>query len=101
MSKNARQRELNRAIGKSASGQFTATFPSLLSASLLLMCAACSTTQSGTRTPELPANLAADCPELPPLPSPFIDPARALWEEAMIALYGECAGRHARAVAAR
>ena len=41
----------------------------------------------------LPAALRQPCPTLPPIPEPFVDPARALWEEAVVTLYGKCAGR--------
>lgn len=50
--------------------------------------------------PELPANLRQKCPDLPAMPVPFLDPARALWERAIIAMYGECGERHLRTVEA-
>lgn len=71
-----------------------------LNALPLLLLAACSTTQSRTQTPALQANLAQRCPDLPLPPDPLLDPARALWEEAMISLYGDCADRHFRTVQA-
>lgn len=84
------------------SALFTARSASkcLLSVSLLLLSSACSTTRSEPPTPVLEANLAADCPQLPPPPSPLLDPERSLWEEILIATYGECAGRHKRTVQA-
>lgn len=72
----------------------------LLSVSPLLAFTACSTTPSEPPTPVLEANLAADCPPLPPPPSPLLDPERSIWEEILIAAYGECAGRHHRTVKA-
>jgi hypothetical protein len=51
-----------------------------------------------TRTPRLPANLAAPCPSLPKPPAPLIDPERGAWELALIAAYGDCAGRHRHTV---
>ncbi|EHJ62843.1 hypothetical protein NSU_0355 [Novosphingobium pentaromativorans US6-1] len=33
-------------------------------------------------------------------PVPLIDPERSIWENALISLYGECAGRHHRTVEA-
>lgn len=46
------------------------------------------------QTVQPPASLRQPCPELPLPPSPLIDPARVAWEEAIVALYGECAARH-------
>ncbi|WP_185928680.1 hypothetical protein [Sphingomonas sp. IC081] len=42
-------------------------------------------------------------PALPPLPKPPVpltDPERAVWENTMIAMYGDCAARHLRSVEA-
>lgn len=66
----------------------------------LLMLSACSTRHAAGPTPQLPASLAARCPEIPPLPAPLIDPARLQWELDALALYAECAGRHDRTVRA-
>ncbi len=44
--------------------------------------------------PPPPANLAALCPQLSDVPTPLIDPERALWEVDTVGKYGECAGRH-------
>lgn len=66
----------------------------LLSASLLLVSSACSKQPLATPTPVLEANLSADCPPLPNPPIPFLDPERSLWAETVIAMYGDCAGRH-------
>jgi hypothetical protein len=38
--------------------------------------------------------LAALCPQLSDVPTPLIDPERALWEVDTVGKYGECAGRH-------
>lgn len=73
---------------------------SLLNALPLLLLAACSRTLSVTPTPALQANLAQRCPDLPLPPDPLLDPARALWEEALASAYGDCADRHIRTVQA-
>ena len=67
----------------------------------LTMLAGCSGRPSLPRTPALQANLAQDCPALPSPPAPLIDPERSIWELTIIALYGDCAGRHRAAVAAK
>jgi hypothetical protein len=54
------------------------------------------------KAPPVPANLLADCLQLPKKPSPFIDPERLIWEADVVYLYGECAGgKHALANAVR
>ena len=73
---------------------------SLLSASLLLLLCACSTTRSATPTPRLQANLAQPCPPLPPRPNPLTDPERLAWENRIIAQYGDCGLRHVLTVEA-
>lgn len=72
----------------------------LLIVPLLMLLAACSTPPSTPPTPELQANLRQDCPPLPQRPKILIDPDRALWEATLVALYGDCAGRHHRTVEA-
>lgn len=88
-----------RALTQSARfiGQHLLSAPIVCSIVLL---SACSTTPSLQQTPELQANLQQRCPDLPLPPDPMLDPARAVWENAMIALYGDCAGRHRAAVEA-
>lgn len=71
-----------------------------LNALPLLLLAACSRTLSVTPTPALQANLAQPCPPLPLPPDPLLDPERAMWEAATIALYGDCADRHQATVKA-
>lgn len=72
----------------------------LLIALLCLLLPACSTTPSLPPTPELQANLAQRCPDLPLPPQPLIDPERSVWESVIIWLYGDCAGRHRSTVGA-
>jgi hypothetical protein len=48
--------------------------------------------------PPPPANLANNCPDIPGMPSPAIDPERAIWEVDLVALYGDCALRHRLAI---
>ncbi|MFC0684918.1 hypothetical protein, partial [Novosphingobium clariflavum] len=67
----------------------------------LMLLVACSTTRSTPPTPELQANLRQPCPPLPKPPTPLTDPERAVWENTMIAMYGDCAARHLRSVEAR
>lgn len=85
---------------KAPSAKSTAIGLCLLIALLAAMCAGCSTRPSAPPTPGLQANLRQDCPPIPPPPAPLIDPERAIWENTMIALYGDCAGRHHRTVGA-
>lgn len=73
---------------------------SLLSVPLLMLLAACSKTVSVTPIPPLAANLAQRCPDLPLPPDPLLDPMRAIWEEAVISAYGDCASRHLHTVEA-
>lgn len=42
----------------------------------------------------LPANLASNCPDLPAVPNPLVDPERAIWEVEIIAKYSDCALKH-------
>ncbi|KQM21527.1 hypothetical protein ASE49_14045 [Novosphingobium sp. Leaf2] len=65
---------------------------------LLMLPSACSTTRSPT--PELQANLRQRCLDLPGAPVSLVDPDRGTWEEAIIATYGDCAGRHRATVEA-
>lgn len=76
------------------SARYTGTALLMLLASLPLMLSGCSTMRLEPPPPELPANLAADCPAPPPRPVPFLDPLRLAWELAVLAMYGDCAGRH-------
>ena len=69
----------------------------LLIALCLTMLCACSTPQSEGPMPPRPGNLVANCPDLPTVPVPFIDPARLEWEAMIVALYGECAAKVAAA----
>ena len=66
----------------------------LIALPILLLCA-CSPKPSPAPTPPVPGNLAAKCPALPKPPVVLVDPARAEWELALIALYGECAAKMA------
>jgi len=66
----------------------------LVTVLLLLLLSGCSTTRSAPPTPELQANLRQPCPPIAALPDPFVDPDRAIWENALISQYGDCAGRH-------
>ena len=50
--------------------------------------------------PVLAANLKVSCPMLPDPPTPLVDPERSFWEEQIISLYGDCAGRHRATVQA-
>ena len=45
-----------------------------------------------------PASLASNCPELPPLPEPLLDPERLVWEINVTTLYGQCAAKHREAI---
>lgn len=101
MSNHAKSGGWKAAPARNGSGSFTATALLIPAVSLLLMLSACSTVPSGPPTLELPANLAQKCPDLPQRPEPFLDPARELWELAIIALYGECGERHIRSINAR
>lgn len=85
-----------RSHGTPKSGRSTARTASscLLSASLLLLLCACSTTRSSTPAPRLQANLAQPCPPIPPRPEQFTDPERLAWENRVIAQYGDCGLRH-------
>lgn len=65
---------------------------SLLCAASLLMLPACSTPRVNGPMPRLQANLAARCPDLPPMPQN--DPERADWEALVIGMYGDCGARH-------
>lgn len=80
--------------------RYTAIVRWPLLALLPTMLAACSTTQYNPPMPELPANLAHPCQELPMPPDPLVGPARDLWEATIIALYGDCAARHRYTVGA-
>ena len=50
--------------------------------------------------PPPPADLAQKCSELPKLPDPFLDPERLEYEAELVAMYGECAARHYKAIEA-
>jgi hypothetical protein len=50
--------------------------------------------------PAPPANLANDCPPIPPIPAVFVDPERVIWEIDVVAKYGDCALRHRKTVEA-
>ena len=87
--------------GSKRSAKSIATSSCLATALCLTLLGACSTTRSMPQTPALQANLAQDCPALPAPPAPLIDPDRSIWELTMIAMYGDCAGRHRAAVGAK
>ena len=72
----------------------------LLCAVCLMLFTGCSQTVSQMPMPQLPANLALDCPKLPTPPKPAIDPERAVWELDLIGKYEDCALRHRMAVKA-
>ena len=93
------QRHAHRLVSK-LFAPFTRTASWIIFALFLLMLPACSTMPSGRLTPALQANLAQSCPSLPTPPAPLLDPDRSVWELAMIALYGDCAGRHRATVQA-
>jgi len=44
--------------------------------------------------PAPPANLASNCSALPPVPTPLIDPDRAVWESDLITAYSLCGVKH-------
>lgn len=44
--------------------------------------------------PQPPANLAANCPNLPAPPAVLVDPDRAVWEVEVLAKYADCATKH-------
>ncbi len=66
----------------------------------LPLVSACSKPPVSVQMPPPPANLAQDCPAIPRLPQPLIDPDRAQWELDMIYAYAECAARHHAAIEA-
>ena len=68
--------------------------PLALLVSLIFALSACSKTVSITPMPAPPANLASDCPTLAPLPSPFLDPERSIWELELLTAYADCATKH-------
>ena len=82
------------------SARYTAIGRYLMIALCLMALPSCSTRPSGPRIPAPPANLAADCPLLPNLPVPLIDPARLLWEAQVVAVYADCKARHRATVQA-
>ena len=55
---------------------------------------------SVTPMPAPPANLAANCPPIQPLPATLVDPERVIWEIELVAKYGDCARRHRMTVEA-
>ena len=66
----------------------------LLFVILILVLSGCSKAVSIVPMPLPPANLASNCPVLPPPPSTLTDPDRATWEIDLIAKYGDCALKH-------
>lgn len=66
----------------------------LLIVSLLSLLAGCSNRPPLAQMPAPPANLAADCPQLGPLPVPLLDPERLVWELQLLNAYADCAARH-------
>lgn len=72
----------------------------LLTAPLCLMLLSCSTVRVKPPTVRLPANLAAPCKAIEPLPVPFVDPLRSEWEAGVLYAYADCAARHAATVKA-
>lgn len=66
----------------------------LWSAPCLLILSACSRTHVNVPMPPPPVNLKQPCASLPGIPSPLLDPERAVWESDIMAIYASCAARH-------
>lgn len=66
----------------------------LLIALSILLLSGCSKAVSVAPMPLPPANLASNCEELDPLPVPFFDPDRAIWEAFLLARYADCSAKH-------
>lgn len=60
----------------------------------LMMLSGCSKAVSIQPMPRPPVNLETDCQKLPSVPTPLIDPDRALWESEIITRYAECSVKH-------
>ena len=73
---------------------------SLLLVLSLILLSGCSKAHVSVQMQPPPADLAQKCQDLPPLPNPLIDPARLEYEAELIAMYGECAARHYKAIEA-
>lgn len=99
MNRNASRAGPIAAPAKPRSGRFTGTGLFPLSASLILLLSGCSNAPSIPPTLP-PANLASPCEAIAELPVPFLDPARLIWEEQLVALYAECAAKHRHLVEA-
>lgn len=72
----------------------------LLIVVLMLVLSGCSKAVSVAPMPLPPANLASNCAELDPLPVPFFDPDRAIWEATLLAKYADCSAKHRLTVGA-
>lgn len=72
----------------------------LLIALSLPLASGCSTARVTAQMPPPPANLAQLCDQLPPVPTPLIDPDRLQWEADVVYIYASCAARHAAVIRA-
>lgn len=72
----------------------------LLIALCIPMLCGCSMMRVKPLTVQLPANLAAPCKAIDPLPDPLVDPARLIWETGLLYAYRDCAAKHAATVKA-
>lgn len=60
----------------------------------LLLLSACSQPPAIKPMPLPPVNLEQNCPEIPEVPDPLIDPERLQWEADILLYYTVCAARH-------